>query len=139
MTNAYVQWFDSVTRPNGHSNPLAVVKEFAGCALLLSEWSTSAYQDCLCASYAGSIEQYTHVTGQAEATRVSVTLAVEHEHVRFTVQFPKGCKQGGCLAEGEQAGNVREWYGSAHDALLYDLATQDIPDNDTGDAVFFIG
>jgi hypothetical protein len=79
------------------------------------------------------------VTGQTEATRVGVTLAIEHEHVRFAVQLLEGCKQGRRLAERKQAGNVRELYGSAHDALLNDLATQHIPDHDTGDAIISIG
>jgi len=54
---------------------------------------------------------------------MGVPLSVEHENVWFAEQSPEGCKQGRRLAECEQAGNVRELYGSAGDALLNDLAT----------------
>jgi len=55
------------------------------------------------------------------------------------LQLPEGRKQGRRLAERKQAGNVRELYGTVYDTLLNDLATQHIPDHNTGDAIYSIG
>lgn len=55
--------------------------------------------------------QQAEMTGDAEAARVGEAVAVDQNQFRLSSQLPECLRQQRCLAEGEQAGNVRERHG----------------------------
>src|SRR5262245_28236649 len=99
---------DLVLRPQRDSHLFALINERRPASGFNSEFAVSAHQNALGAADGGPIEHYADVACDAEASRVSYSLPVEHQNVRLRFEFLPGFEQRRRLAEAQQSRDVRE-------------------------------
>src|SRR5262245_46675859 len=99
---------DLVLRPQRDAHLFALINERRPASGFNPELAVSAHQNALGAADGGPIERYADVACDAEASRVSYSLPVEHQHVRLRFAFRPGFKQRRRLTEAQQPRDVRE-------------------------------
>lgn len=100
--------FDALVGSQHGPDAFAAVPESGASAAVVGSLAMIPHQSRLGAPDGGQVQEHTHMAGQAEAAGMGEPVPFQQQQIRARGQPGDGSQQHRCLAEGEQAGHVRE-------------------------------